>query len=245
MSSERDRRGAGSAADSGQEYNSDPQYTSGSQEYSGSGQQYSGQQYSGQQYPASGGEYQQTGQPAGGYQTASGGTYQQSQRGAGTATYQEQQPAGYQQGRPEAGYGPGYGYGPEDEERHATAAKVGARLAGVLMIISGIFGFVVGLAALLRGAFYTVSGNYYYAWNHRGWGLTELILGCVLVAAGFCLILGMLWARIVGIVVAAFNAISAFLFLPRSPVSSIVLIALNLFIIWAIVHYHQRSLMRV
>jgi hypothetical protein len=232
MSSERDRQGAGSAADSGQEYTSDPQYTSG------------GQEYSGQQYSATEGEYQQTGQSTGGYQTASGGTYQQSQRGAGSATYQDQ-PAGYQQGRPEAGYGPGYGYGPEDDERRATAAKVGARLAGVLMLISGIFGFIVGLAALLRGAFYSVSGNYYYAWNHRGWGLTELILGCVLVAAGSCLILGMLWARIVGIVVAAFNAISAFLFLPRSPVSSIVLIALNLFIIWAIVHYHQRSLMRV
>jgi hypothetical protein len=110
------------------------------------------------------------------------------------------------------------------------------------MIVSGIYGFIVGLGAFFRGSFYRVSGNYYYAWNARGWGLTELILGCVLVAAGFCLILGMLWARIVGIVVASFNAIAAFLFLPRAPVSSIILVALNIFIIWAIVHYHHRSL---
>jgi hypothetical protein len=209
MSSAGGRRRAGSAADSGREYTSDPQSTTGGPENT-----------QGSQAAAGGQQYQQAGQ-----------------RGAGTATYQQQ--AGYQQ-QP-AGYYERGGY-PRDDERHETAAKVGARLAGVLMVISGIFGFIVGLAALLRGAFYTVSGNYYYAWNHRGWGLTELILGCLLVAAGFCLILGMLWARIVGIVVAVFNAIAAFLFLPRSPVSSIVLIALNVFIIWAIVHYHHRSL---
>jgi hypothetical protein len=196
----------------------------------------SGQGYttSGQQYSASGAE--QAGQSSQGYQPASGGgSYQQSQSGAGTATYQ-QQPAGYERGGPEAGYTP------EDEERRRTAAKVGAGLAGVLMVISGIWGFVVGLGAILRGSFYAVSGSYYYHWTTHGWGITELVLGCVLVAAGFCLILGMLWARIVGIVVAAFNAISAFLFLPRAPVSSILLVALNVFIIWAIVHYHQRSL---
>jgi hypothetical protein len=208
MSSAPGRRGDGPAAGSGQEYPSDPQYTS-----------------QGSQHNARDQQYQQAGgQPPGAYQ-------QSGQGRAGTATYQDQ-PAGYYQ----------RGYGPSDEERHATAAKVGARLAGVLMVLSGIFGFIVGLAALARGAFYTVSGNYYYAWNHRGWGLTELILGCVLVAAGVCLILGMLWARIVGIFVAALNAIAAFMFLPRSPISSIVLIALNLFIIWAIVHYHHRSL---
>jgi hypothetical protein len=235
MSSARGRRGAGSAADSGQEYSSDPQYSTGGQEYSSDPQDTTGGQErtgSGQQYSASGAEYQQTGQPSGGYQ----GGYQQSQRGTGTTTYQ--QPAGYERGAREAGYGP-------EDERQETAAKVGARLAGVLMVISGIYAFIVGLAAVLRGAFYTVSGHYEYAWTSRGWGLTELILGCVLVAAGFCLLLGMLWARIVGIVVAAFNAIAAFMFLPRSPVSSIVLIALNLFIIWAIVHYHQRSLLRI
>ncbi len=241
MSSAGGRRRAGSAADSGQDYTSDPQQTPEGQEYS-QGSQYAagGQQQGGQpsvpsqesgQYAAGQGAYQQSGQ----------GTYQQSGRGgAGTATYQQQ--AGYQQ-QP-GGYYERGGY-PDDDERHETAAKVGARLAGVLMLISGIFGFVVGLGVLLRGAFYGVTGRYYYAWNHTGWGLTELVLGCILVAAGFCLILGMLWARIVGIVVAAFNAIAAFIFLPRSPVSSIVLIALNLFIIWAIVHYHQRSLLRV
>ncbi len=111
------------------------------------------------------------------------------------------------------------------------------------MIISGLYGFIVGLGLILRGAFYAVSGNYEYHWTARGWGITELVLGVVLVCAGFCLLLGMLWARIVGIVAAAFNAISAFMFLPRAPVSSIVLVALNLFIIWAIVHYHHRSLL--
>jgi hypothetical protein len=214
MSSSGRRQRAGSAADSGQEYSSDPQYTGGQESSS-----------SGQQYAASGPEYQQSGQ---GQQGASAGAYQQSQRGAGTATYA--QPRSGQEAR----YAEEGRYAEEDRRAGAAA---GAMLAGVLMIISGLYAFLVGLTGIIRGSFYHLSSTYTYHWTVRGWGITEVVLGAVIAFAGVCLLLGMMWARVVGIVLASFNAISAFIFLPWYPISSIILVALNVFIIWAIAHY--------
>jgi hypothetical protein len=212
MSSSGGRHQAGSAADSGQEYPSDQGYNE-SAEQNSPGQQYG----SGQQYSASGPGYQQSGQQAGG-----AGGYQQSQRGAGTAAYAQPRSE-------EVRYA---------EEEGRVGARAGAALAGVLMIISGLYAFLIGLTGIIRGTFYHLSANYTYHWTARGWGITEVVLGAVIACAGVCLLLGMMWARVVGIVLAVFNAISAFMFLPWYPVSSIIIVALNVFIIWAIAHYH-------
>ena len=53
-------------------------------------------------------------------------------------------------------------------------------------------------------------------------------------AAGVCLLLGMTWARVVGIVLAVISGIANFLFLPYYPLWAIVVIALDVFIIWAL-----------
>jgi len=52
--------------------------------------------------------------------------------------------------------------------------------------------------------------------------------------AGFFLFRGAGWARAVGIVLAVLSAISNFFFLPYYPVWSIVVIALDIFVIWAL-----------
>jgi hypothetical protein len=56
----------------------------------------------------------------------------------------------------------------------------------------------------------------------------------VIFAAGACLLLGMTWARAVGIVLAVLYGVASFLFLPWYPFWSLILIALNVFIIWAL-----------
>jgi tryptophan-rich sensory protein len=103
------------------------------------------------------------------------------------------------------------------------------------MIIGGIYGFLAGLALILNGGFFVYHGNYTYHWTRTGWGWTELVLGAVVFAAGVCVLLGMMWARVVGIVLASFSAIASFMFLPFYPLWSIVAIAVDIFIIWALV----------
>jgi hypothetical protein len=107
-------------------------------------------------------------------------------------------------------------------------------MAAVLMMISGVWGFFEGLAAIIRGSFFVVTRNYVYDMSATGWGWIHLILGVLIAAAGAALLADMLWARITGVVLASLVTISNFLFIPYYPVWSIVLIGLNVFIIWAL-----------
>lgn len=107
-------------------------------------------------------------------------------------------------------------------------------LAAVLMMVSGVWGFFEGLAAIIKGEFYVVLPNYVYSMSVTGWGWIHLILGAILFITGACLLADMLWARIVGVVIASLSAIANFLFIPYYPVWSIVLIAIDLFVIWAL-----------
>jgi hypothetical protein len=125
------------------------------------------------------------------------------------------------------------GYAPREREGGA-GAFAGRLLAGVLMITSGAIAFLSGLAMVIRRTFFVYSATYPYHWTRTGWGWLELILGAVVFAAGFCVILGMTWARIVGIVLATFSAVTAFLTIPLFPVWGIILVAFNAFIIWAL-----------
>ena len=119
-------------------------------------------------------------------------------------------------------------------EGGAAASLGGATLAAVLMIFTGLVGFFQGLVGLIHGGFYTVHPNYIFTVGSWGRGLTQLILGAVIFAAGACLLLGMAWARVVGIVIAVLYGVASFLFLPWYPFWSLILIALNVFIIWAL-----------
>jgi len=114
-------------------------------------------------------------------------------------------------------------------------------LAGFLLILNGIWGFLVGLAAIIRGGFFVVHHGYAYTWSTTGWGWLQLILGCVLFAAGVSVLLGMLWARILGAVLAGFSAIASFMFIPYYPIWSIVVIATDLFIVWALLSGGRRQ----
>jgi hypothetical protein len=116
----------------------------------------------------------------------------------------------------------------------SVAATGFTALAGVLMVLSGLWSFFEGLAAVIRGGFFVVLPNYAYNVSVTGWGWTHLILGVVVFAAGACLFLDMTWARVVGIILAAISAVLNFLYIPYYPVWSIVLIALDVFVIWAL-----------
>ena len=109
------------------------------------------------------------------------------------------------------------------------------------MILSGLYGFFAGLAAVLKGGFYTYHNGYLFHWTIHGWGWLNLILGAVIVAAGACVLFGMLWARIVGVVLATFSAIANFLTIPEYPFFSIVIIGVDVFIIWALLSSRYRQ----
>ncbi|HEY3878055.1 MAG TPA: hypothetical protein VGM12_05600 [Trebonia sp.] len=134
-------------------------------------------------------------------------------------------------------------YVPRQAPRHAAdeaaAGPVGAATgltitAAVLMVISGAWNFLEGLAALIRGSFFVVLPNYAYDISITGWGWFHLIVGAVVAAAGLALFTGRLWARMLGVAVVAVSAIVNFLYIPYQPVWSIAVIAIDGLIIWAL-----------
>jgi hypothetical protein len=130
---------------------------------------------------------------------------------------------------------PGYDDGDRYTEEEPRGAVLGFTVvAAILMMLSGVWNFLEGLAAIIKGSFFVVLPNYAFNASAVAWGWTHLILGAVVFLAGICLFMDLLWARITGIVLASISAIVNFLYIPYTPVWSIIVIAIDVFIIWAL-----------
>lgn len=137
--------------------------------------------------------------------------------------------------RPSSGYEQvGTGYQGAGGDRPSGAVVGWTAFAAVIMMISGVWSFLEGLAAIIKGQFFVVLPNYAYNVSITGWGWTHLILGILVFLAGAALFADMLWARIAGVVLAVLSAIANFLYIPYQPVWSIIVIALDVFVIWAL-----------
>lgn len=135
-----------------------------------------------------------------------------------------------------AGPAPGTsGYGPAPAGGGWAAG--GVTFAGVLMLMNGVIAVLQGISALAKDDVYARLGDYVYKINLTGWGVILLCLGVVLGVTGFGVLKGATWARVSGIVLASLNVILQFAFLPYEPVWSVIVIAIDVFVIWALAVY--------
>ena len=107
----------------------------------------------------------------------------------------------------------------------------GIAFAGTLMIIVGAFQAIAGLVAIFDDDFYVIGRNYTFDLDVTAWGWVHLILGALLLLVGFSLLARQAWAGVVAIVLAA---IENFFFIPYYPFWSILVIALCVWVIWAL-----------
>jgi hypothetical protein len=103
-----------------------------------------------------------------------------------------------------------------------------------MMMISGALNILGGLAAIIHGSFIVVVRNYAYSLSALGWGWFHLIMGAVVLAAGLGLLADKLWSRIVGVIVVAISMIVNFIYIPYTPFWSIVVLAIDLAVLWAL-----------
>jgi hypothetical protein len=109
--------------------------------------------------------------------------------------------------------------------------------AAVMMLVQGTFHVLNGLAALLDDGFITAATNYAYDIDVNTWGWLHLITGIALVFAGIGLILGAIWARLLALFIIVASGIINFVYIPYQPLWSIVQLALDGAIIWALLSY--------
>jgi hypothetical protein len=106
--------------------------------------------------------------------------------------------------------------------------------AAFMMIMIGGFHVVAGLVAIVNDEFYAVTKEYVFQFDATSWGWIHLILGIVVLLAGFALFTGAVWARTVGVIMALISAFVGFAWLPWYPIWAVVIIAIAVSVIWAL-----------
>jgi hypothetical protein len=113
-------------------------------------------------------------------------------------------------------------------------ARGGLIFAGTLMMLIGVYQVFLGIAAILQDDIFVAGPNYTYRVDTTAWGWIHLGIGVLCAVAGFFLFTGATWAKVVGIAMASISAIANFFFLPYYPIWSLLIIAVDVFAIWAI-----------
>jgi hypothetical protein len=111
--------------------------------------------------------------------------------------------------------------------------------AGGVMVVVGVLQIFTGTAALVHDKIYAGAPRYLYAFDLTVWGWILLLTGLLSVAAGYALLRGQRWARIVGSVLAGLSMVTQFMFLPHYPIWSSLVIGLDIVIIFALVTYRR------
>jgi hypothetical protein len=119
-------------------------------------------------------------------------------------------------------------------EREATGWVGWIMFASVLMILAGVMNAVQGLIAIVN--------DDWVVWGNRAdlyidltaWGWVHFLLGIVLLLAGIGVLSGNILARSVAVVVAGVSIVANFLWLPAYPVWALTIIAVDVFVIYAL-----------
>ena len=119
------------------------------------------------------------------------------------------------------------------------AAAIGTMAAAVLLTVSGALSILEGISAVQADEIIVIGPQYAYQWNATGWGVVHIIIGALIVAVAAAVFAGRHWARITAIVLTGLSIVANFLWLPHNPWWSVLIIALDAFLIWALATWHR------
>ncbi|MBF4135494.1 MULTISPECIES: hypothetical protein [Streptomyces] len=123
---------------------------------------------------------------------------------------------------------------PEGDAPRQAWATGGTVLAGVLLLLQGVFGFLQGIAGIADNTVYAGLGDYAFKMSVTSWGWIHLFLGVLVAITGWCILTGQTWAKATGVGLAAVAVILNFMWLPYLPLWALLNIALGIFVIWAL-----------
>jgi hypothetical protein len=107
--------------------------------------------------------------------------------------------------------------------------------ASIMLTVIGAINIIQGLVALTReGYFGVTNGEKLLLMDFSAWGVVLLIWGLVQLGAGFGLNSGHGWARVLAIVAACVSILIQTAFLSAFPIWSVMIIALDVVVIYAL-----------
>jgi hypothetical protein len=108
--------------------------------------------------------------------------------------------------------------------------------ASVMMIIGGGLNLFYGFVAVLN--------DDWVGWNRETssevfvdlttWGWVQIIVGALVVLAGFGVLTGNILARTVGVILAGLSMFANFFFIPVYPIWALTIIVIDALVIWAL-----------
>src|SRR3954449_3342150 len=122
-----------------------------------------------------------------------------------------------------------------------TSAATSDRWAGwvvfasIMLCVIGALNVVQGLVALTNDTYFLVrADDHLLLTDFTGWGIVLLVWAVIQIAAGLGLNSGHGWARVLAIGVACVSVLIQILFLSAYPIWSTIIIAIDVFVIFAL-----------
>ncbi|MBF6171939.1 DUF7144 family membrane protein [Nocardia blacklockiae] len=113
----------------------------------------------------------------------------------------------------------------------AGGASIGA---ATLLLTVGLLSLFQGISAVADDDLFVAGAEYVYEFDATAWGWTHIVLGVILAVCSVGLVTGTAWGRGAAIGIAALSILANFLSLPYYPWWSILIIALDVVVIWAV-----------
>ena len=128
------------------------------------------------------------------------------------------------------------GYEPATvNEPEVSGSAMGGVLFGATMLtIIGTFQAIMGLVGIIDDNFYVVTSRYTFDLDTTAWGWIHLIMGILVMSTGLGLFGRRVWAGVTAIALASLQAVANFFFVPYYPFWSLLVIALDVWVIWAL-----------
>lgn len=111
----------------------------------------------------------------------------------------------------------------------------------VMMVMIGTFMIINGLVAIINDEVYLVTEDQIVAFDFTTWGWIHLLLGVLVLCAGFAVTSGALWARIVGVFLALGSALSQIAFIQAYPFWSLTIIFLSVMVMYALLVHGEEE----
>lgn len=103
-----------------------------------------------------------------------------------------------------------------------------------LLIVIGCVNLIQGFVALFTPEFYVATTADMLVLGYGFWGILLVLWGGLLAVTGLAVVSGQTWARVLGIVLAAVNALAQLAFVMAMPVWSLVVIAIDVLVIYGL-----------
>jgi hypothetical protein len=122
----------------------------------------------------------------------------------------------------------------ERAEKEMTGWVGWSFFAAVVLILVGAMNIITGFIALFDDNYLINTAGGMFVFDPTGWGFTILIIGALLVLAGFSILKGSLYGRIIGVLAAGLSAIAQISTIRPYPIWSMIIIFINVMVIYAL-----------